>query len=260
MPMNNRLLRPTTGLDPDAAKYLAAVEAADGEPLEPAVRAAINAFFRDSKAAGVFDALKACCILAGARTLAGALVPVVGDAPTNVANGFVSGDYTRGGATPGLKGDGTSYLDSGRATNADPTSSMHLAVYPTAIGTTNLRAAGSYAPAESDEVLIMNGDVRCRSRDTLSNVTVLADAIYGVSRSSSTEWYARGGQSDFAGSTGVAASANSRNMFIFAYNNDGSPFGISDATLAFYSIGESLSLEDLDTAVTNLITAIGEAL
>jgi hypothetical protein len=31
-------------------------------------------------------------------------------APTNVADGFVEGDYTRGGATPGLKGDGTSYL------------------------------------------------------------------------------------------------------------------------------------------------------
>jgi hypothetical protein len=40
----------------------------------------------------------------------------------------------------------------------------------------------------------------------------------------------------------------------------------SDATIAFYSIGTSLGtdpavgLADLDTAVTNLITAIGEAL
>ena len=101
MPMNNRLLRPTTGLDPDAAKYLQAVEAADGEPLEPAVRTAINAFFRDTKTAGVFSSLKACCILAGARTLAGALVPVVGDAPT--AYGFVEGDFDR----LGLTGDGT---------------------------------------------------------------------------------------------------------------------------------------------------------
>jgi len=183
------------------------------------------------------------------------------DDPVNspVGNGFVSGDYSR---TAGLKGDGTSYIDSERATNADPTSSMHLAVYPTAIGTTTLRAAGSYAPAESDEVLIMSGDVRCRTRDTVSNVTVLADAIYGVSRSSSTEWYARGGQSNFAGTTGVAASANSRNMFIFAYNNDGSPFGIANATLAFYSIGTSLGtdpavgLADLDTAVTNLMADI----
>jgi hypothetical protein len=76
-----------------------------------------------------WDAIKASCILCGARTLAGALVPLVGTAPTNVADNFVSGDYTRGGATPGLKGDGTSYLDSGRANDADPQDSKHLAFF-----------------------------------------------------------------------------------------------------------------------------------
>jgi len=91
MPMNNRLLRPTTGLDPDAAKYLAAVEAADGEPLEPAVRTAINAFFRGLKATpGLFDAIKASCILCGARTITGALVPLAGDAPSP-EGGWASG-------------------------------------------------------------------------------------------------------------------------------------------------------------------------
>jgi hypothetical protein len=34
----------------------------------------------------------------------------------------------------------------------------------------------------------------------------------------------------------------------------------SDATIAFYSIGTSLSLEDLDTAVTNLINRLKFAL
>jgi hypothetical protein len=76
--------------------------------------------FGACKADGTFSAIKAACLLCGARTLAGALVPLVGTAPTNVADGFVSGDYTRGGATPGLKGDGTSYLDSGRAGDDDP--------------------------------------------------------------------------------------------------------------------------------------------
>ena len=377
--------------DADAIDYLSRMATTDGAGVETGVAVAVDAFFRDAKDSGVLSSIRSSCILAGARTLAGALVPLknegpelwaeqtptindaadgsaaewnastltmsntapttsiirprfdfnvgfengkqyrlsgrlsgdlasirnsvfrmgntgtsiafdpssglfdaigtasggilpllftfdgslgpfsvtieslsireVIDDPVNspVGNGFVSGDYSR---TAGLKGDGTSYIDSERATNADPTSSMHLAVYPTAIGTTTLRAAGSYAPAESDEVLIMSGDVRCRTRDTVSNVTVLADAIYGVSRSSSTEWYARGGQSNFAGTTGVAASANSRNMFIFAYNNDGSPFGIANATLAFYSIGTSLGtdpavgLADLDTAVTNLMADI----
>jgi len=35
---------------------------------------------------------------------------------------------------------------------------------------------------------------------------------------------------------------------------------LSDARLAFYSIGESLDLAALDTRVSNLITAIGAAI
>jgi len=49
-------------------------------------------------------------------------------------------------------------------------------------------------------------------------------------------------------------------MLVFSYDYNGNPAKITDATLAFYSIGTSLSLEALDTAVTDLITAIGEAL
>jgi len=61
--------------DADATAYLAAVQAADGQLLEPAVRIAINNFVVGCKADGIWTAIKASCILAGARTLAGALVP-----------------------------------------------------------------------------------------------------------------------------------------------------------------------------------------
>jgi len=115
--------------DQDALTYLAAVAAADGAPVEVGVATAVDDFFKGCKADGIWDAIKASCILCGARTLAGALVPLVGGAPTNVADGFVEGDYTRGGATPGLKGDGTSYLDSGRADDADPQDDAHRCAY-----------------------------------------------------------------------------------------------------------------------------------
>ena len=135
MPMNPRLLVPRATFDPDAAAYLRAVEAADGQALETPVKRAVDDFFRGTKADGTFGALKASCILCGARTLAGALVPLVGTAPTNVADGFVSGDYTRGGATPGLKGDGTSYLDSNRQASDDPLNDFHLSVHITEAST-----------------------------------------------------------------------------------------------------------------------------
>jgi hypothetical protein len=78
MPMNPRLLVPRATFDPDAAAYLRAVEAADGQALETPVKRAVDDFFRGTKADGTFSALKASCILCGARTLAGALVPLAG--------------------------------------------------------------------------------------------------------------------------------------------------------------------------------------
>ena len=110
--------------DADAIAYVNAVEAADGQLLEFAVGKAINDFVVGCKLDNTWPAIKASCILAGARTLTGALVPLVGTAPTN--NNFASGDYNR---KTGLVGNGsTKYLDSNRNNNADPQNSNHNAV------------------------------------------------------------------------------------------------------------------------------------
>ena len=102
--------------DPDAMAYLRAVEDADNQALEQGVQQAVNQFVIGCKSDGIWSAIKASCILAGARTLNGALVPLVGIAPTNF--NFVAGDYNR---KTGLVGDGsTKYLDSNRNNNADP--------------------------------------------------------------------------------------------------------------------------------------------
>jgi phage-related protein len=71
------------GLDGNAAAYIAAVEAADGQTLEAGVKIAISNFVAGCKTDGTWNAIKASCILAGARTLSGALVPLAGTAPTN---------------------------------------------------------------------------------------------------------------------------------------------------------------------------------
>ena len=88
------------GFDPDALDYINRVETADGERLEPRVRTAINQFVLGCKADGIWTSLVTSCIMAGARTVAGAITPLVGNAPTN--NNFVAGDYSR---TLGLLGN-----------------------------------------------------------------------------------------------------------------------------------------------------------
>ena len=246
--------------EPEAVSYVAAVEAADGQELEFGVAKAINDFVLGCKNDGIWDAIKASCILAGARTLAGALVPLVGTAPTNY--NFVSGDYNR---ETGLKGDGsTKYLNSNRNNNADPQDSQHISVYSTQAPSTGVRmyigAGGSYGATGSSQIntISLNSGVAQRSRSSASvgfdNLGYLT-GLYGNSRNSSSSYFYR-----YGGNAGTVSQSSQApfNANIQIYANEASL--LSNARLAFYSIGEALDLAKLDTRVSSLITAIGAAI
>lgn len=251
--------------DTDAAAYIAAVEAADGQTLETSVKDAINAFVVGCKADGIWTAIKASCIMAGARTLAGALVPLVGTAPTNF--NFVAGDYNR---KTGPLGDGsTKYLNSNRNNNADPQNNQHmgcwvsqapsLGTFPIYIGT------GDTANGVNNlGVGIAAGFVYVRSRngtaDTIAGVASSTGFI-ATARSSSASYLVRlnGGNTTFNRASQIPVN---RNLLIFASTDD-SGTNISqrsNSRLAFYSIGESLNLALLDARVTTLINAISAAI
>ena len=376
--------------DADALDYLARVKAADGAGVEVGVATAVDAFVADSKALGVWDSIRASCVLAGARTLAGALVPLrdygpelwdaptptiatasgaspgswdaasqtmsctlgttantprfqfnlglvagsqyvvsgrlSGDtenvtttrlciavcgapatisynpstgllsgtvtaggtsspalelgldgtlgpasvtieslsireviaAPTNVADGFVEGDFSR---TAGLTGDGTSYIDSGRAASDDPLNDAHIAVFLTAgksasavryAGITDLTSPATSFMLYDDDVLT-GGYINTATITDVANKTAIN--LIGATRESSSEQtaYVDGSSVTQANSSIRASDLNS---YVFCRNLNGSANLFADVTIAFYSIGTSLSLADLDTAVTNLINRL----
>jgi hypothetical protein len=237
-------------MDTDAAAYIAAVEAADGQALEERTKIAIDNFVLGCKADGIWTAIKASCILSGARTLSGALVPLVGTAPTNVGP-FVSGDYNR---KTGLVGNGTTkYLNSNRNNNADPQNSQHLSVYVWAVGAAPCAYINSM---DNQSRITRRGDIPsaliARIHDATSPVlNGGGDAVgfVGASRSVSTEIVARFGGSSV---TSSATSLPPTDSPVFV--------NLGSGHLAFYSIGESLDLQKLDTRVSALITAFGVAI
>ena len=249
--------------DSDCLTYLAAVKAADGAGVEVGVAVAVDAFFRGLKATpGLFDAIKASCILCGARTLAGALVPVVGDAPTNVADGFVEGDYSR---TAGITGDGTSYIDSGRANNADPEDDKHMAVYATTLASSGVNAyMGGYLVSPSRFSQLIRPGAATTFNSSINDATgVTLDLTQPGLICASRDGTSVHRRADDV--TDVASSATTGNpnfsILVFSRNALGSPDSTSDATLAFYSIGTAISdLAAFEDSLDNLITAIGEAL
>jgi hypothetical protein len=258
--MDPGFLGSLTSYDSDAAVYISAVEVADGQALETGVKDAINAFVVGCKADGIWNAIKTSCIMAGARTLAGALVPLVGTAPTNF--NFVAGDYNR---KTGLIGNATTkYLNSNRLNNADPQDSKHLAVYRTAhtgasdtryMSTPSVGADGySLLGQQTETSIAYFGANRVSGFTPLGSTSATPAGLYGVSRSSAaTETYRVNGAS-------TAAAVDSRtptNDSIFVFGTLG---WLTPARLAFYSIGESLDLALLDVRITDLINAFAAAI
>lgn len=243
--------------DSDASAYIAAVEAADGQALESSIKTAYNDFIVGCKSDGIWTAIKSSCILAGARTLSGALVPLVGTAPTN--NNFVSGDYNR---KTGLIGNGTTkYLNPQRAINADPQNNHHYGVNVTVVGTSNTNRGliGNPSGTGCNNYIITQSGGTLFSYNRNASLQISGQGntsgYKGTTRSASNSWAIRSGGSNTNLTTGSSVT-NSSAFGIFARGTT----SFSNARLSFYSIGEHLDLALLDTRVSNLMTEINAAI
>lgn len=248
--------------DTDAEAYLKAVESADTTELEQSVADAVNSFIVGCKSDGIWSALKASCILAGARTLSGALKPLVGTAPTN-AN-FVTADYSR---KTGLLGNGsTKRLNTNRLDNVDPQNSKHLSVYQTESEVRNLTgsiaktAIAAPSAVTSSELLTFNNGRRYRANSAAAATTDSASSLnfWGVSRSGATAQVQR-----FNGvntNSSLASSTPSSGAIGVFSRGGASTSSPTDARISFYSIGENIDLAKLDTRVSTLMTDLAAAI
>lgn len=244
--------------DSDTLTYLAAVKAADGTGVEMSVANAVDDFVKGCKADGIWDAITASCILAGARTLAGALVPLKGPAPTN--NNFVSGDYNR---ETGLVGNGSDkWLDTNRASNAQGQNSVHAVVYATTANSGTRYYLGDTVSGSSwtNFFVLSTGDIYPYCREATGGGPLSsrhAAGFMGVNRSSSASYVFRGnGQNS---TVNQASNAPPSDDFLVFRGSATSGF-LANGRFAFYSIGDSLDLAIMDTRVSALITAIGNAI
>jgi hypothetical protein len=250
--------------DADALAYLTAVEAADGQALESSVKSAINTFVVGCKADGIWDAIVASCIMAGARTVAGAIVPLRGNAPTN--NNFVSGDYSR---KLGLLGNNSNkYLATGYNNNDTtnfPQNNTHISCYVSASQT---NASGVFAGTSTgignklffshNSTTIISG--RNRALSATGSLAQAPLGFQGTSRNNSANFDCRFTSSSGAVSstiTGGSGAPSNELLGVFATGAGGSP---TNAQMSFYSMGKSLTLSSLDSRVTTLMTTLNALL
>ena len=244
------------GEDTDAKAYLDAVENTDGQALESEVRKAVDDFVKGCKTDGIWSDLKAACILCGARTLDGALTPLVGSAPTKT--GFVSGDYNR---ENGLVGGSGRNLNSNRSNNADPQNDFHMSVYVHTVGTSNFGYyLGAGTSSGSDHILRNDATslfYRCRFNlaDTPANSHVTG--LLGTNRTQSANYtaYYAGSSTNYSRTSQTPNGSN-----IFVYNNAVSGGFPSNGRLQFYSIGEATDLALLESRLDTLVADIAAAI
>jgi len=266
MPMNPRLLRPILSGDPDALRYIAAVQTADQQSLELPVRKAITDFIAGCKADGIWDAIKASCILAGARTLSGALVPLKGPAPTN--NNFVSGDYSR---KTGLKGNGGGkYLGTNYLADSNPQNDNHLGFYRTETDSSSglrLFIGTGQSTAGSSRIWSNNA-----SSDLTFNANVEGNAAQNISNARNNLGLIAFSRSAFNSTSLIAGADTASNNFqsVALFNTEISVFRMTtaftgstqgtDSRILFYSTGNSLNLGLLQTRLDNLKDALALAI
>jgi hypothetical protein len=246
--------------DADVVAYVLAVESADGDRLEDGVISAYESFILGCKSDGIWSALKASCILAGARTLPGALVPLVGTAPTN-AN-FVTADYNR---ETGLKGNGST-----KRLNSNyffPTSNRNNA------------HAACFASEITGAAKFLLGDAETNGSSSLTNISVWSSASQSFSRlncgqqttttlapTSGTFAVSRSAFPSFNfrrnGATQIVSvnSAVPLQVAMSFFSRTNNPASFFDGRISFYSVGENLDLALLDPRVSTLMTDLAAAI
>ena len=248
------------GYDTDAQTYITAVEAADGQALETAVRNAINAFVVGCKADGIWTAIKASCIMAGARTRAGALVPLVGPVPTEfgTAGGW---DYNR---ITGINGNGTdNYIDTGRSNASQGQNNIHLSVMLSTVGS---ESNPYYIGASTSgfgviSAIGLNGMFSNNSGQFGTAGKPYPPGFHAHSRSGTQVQIKRPAAAAFTDTITSTTPPNS-NFYIFNINNAGTPGSQwSSAKVNFYSIGDNFpNVTLLEARVATLINAYSDAI
>ncbi len=238
--------------DADASAYIAAVEFADGQALEQPIRTAITEFVVGCKTRGIWESIKSCCFLCGARTIAGARVPLRGNAP--ILTSFV-GNYNRESGLRRVSGS----FDINRNNNTDPQNNKHISIYPTSFdygsSTSNFRAMmGSSNTSGSTYINLTSSglNIRCNtSSNILTNQAVSINNLIGVSILSSSQ-----SQLLYRNNISIinidTITPDNANLTLFT----GTGLSSSLSRIAFYSVGENLNLKLLNDVITNYMNAL----
>jgi hypothetical protein len=248
--------------DPDARNYIARIENQDGQPLEEGVRNAYCKLVADLKETEIWPLITCCCILAGARTINGAIEPLIGADQLIINGPWPESDYNR---KTGLYSDASNDKYINTQTQSDSHAAIWLSSFTRDSGDIETKTYIGFRPLTGAETSIARAFVQTIFRvASLSAVEAPPSSsvnlnFIGVSRINNTQLTFRvdGLNSTQANSSSAGPTGE---MYVYALN--GTPFQnvrIPKARIAFYSIGGTLSgtqLQQFDSIITSFLNTI----
>lgn len=229
----------------ETRNWILAREAADNQQHENRILAPLISFANYRIPLG-----GACGLSVGARTLTGALVPLVG--PTPIVSNFVDGDYSR---TMGITSSAIKSLQ-GLAYNGNfARNNQHMGCYITSFvdapAYSNLISSGDSTGPGACAVLTLVGSMVTRSQTSVpifESTPYLTPGLLAFSRGSGSEYLIR---NRGASRTVTQASEVPQGANISGYSGP--------HTYGGYSVGASIDLDELDTQFGRCITALAAA-
>ena len=237
--------------DPDAAAIISAREAADGQPLASARRLSVNALVADLKAAGLWSLAVQFLVPCGAASLAGALVPWVGPAPlvrqfTAADHSPVSGlgrDMNTGAhlesevSLSSLAGTSHAVFGYGAISDAEQNrwlagsigasgaSLLELAAWVGAFGGRSARSGSDASQAAAILQSQATATFMAMSRTSATSLALYVDDAVVLNSAPNT----------------LAVSQAGQNLFWYALNFNGIPFGFLSSKLQAFGIFQGLN-------------------
>jgi len=260
--------------DTDALIYFRAVEQVSSFDLTSVqpwltptyVKYWINNLVIRLKENGSWNSIHSCVLMRCASSLAGALIPLKGTAPTN--NNFVAGDYN---PITGLKGNaGNKWLNCNVNNNIFPAESLHLSTWvsepDTQIGlgvnlfgtSGNVGGSNIYIRADDSWQYLSQGSSMVGSSYGFTSARSSPIGLVGHSRVATPSFFIMQAQGDST-TTAPGASQNPLNELMSIFSFQGNDFFntyASDARLSWYSIGLGLNLNSLRDSITDLNEAM----
>ena len=256
--------------DRGVLSYLEVVELSEGRTLESSIKGAILRFVNNLISASLWEKIETMVLMCGARTVAGAMIPLKGTYPQSSSVSDLLYDYDRiAGIKPITSG---SFFSTNVTGTVLREADNHMAAYvvENVSGTYNYALMGNSPTATGGMAIARSASensFKSRNKNSSTNTTAApywtGPSLVGMSRGNSSEYTVRVGNESRTVTAGTVTPSFDASRVINMFYDGGTVasglFVNSNYRVPIYSFGRDIDLALLEEKIEIFLTELAEA-